>query len=61
VNSKKPSLFVELDFKEMDAVFSDNYFSMDGGETRTITIEKSNHTLEHIKEQIQIRSLFSTY
>ena len=61
VKSEKPSLFVELDFKEIDAVFSDNYFHMDGGETKMLTIEKSGFTLKQVQEQIEIRSLYSTY
>jgi len=61
VKSEKPSLFVELDFEAIDAVCSDNFFHMDGGESRIVTIEKSDYTLDQINEQIKVRSLFSTY
>jgi hypothetical protein len=61
IKSEKPAIYTELDFIEIDAVFSANYFHMCGGESRTVTIDKANFKLEQLKEQITVRSLFDTY
>ncbi|MBA7548053.1 hypothetical protein ES705_40499 [subsurface metagenome] len=61
VKSEKPAIYTELDFKEIDAVFSNNYFHMCGGESRTVSIDKTDFILEKLKEQITVRSLFNTY
>ena len=61
IKSEKPAIYMELDFKEIDAVFSDNYFHMCGGETRTVLLDKEDYKLEQLKEQITVRSLFDTY
>ncbi|MNZ99900.1 hypothetical protein D3C78_1192440 [compost metagenome] len=54
--------FVCLDFKERDAIFSDNYFDMSGGTTRTITIAKKDldkpATAEELRAQLTVRSVF---
>jgi beta-mannosidase len=57
--------FVELDFKEDDAVFSDNYFDLTASKPRRIELLKSNLskelTLEELKSQLAVRSLYDTY
>ena len=61
IKSKKPAIYTELDFTEIDAVFSANYFHMHGGESRTVLLEKADFKIEQLKEQIMVRSLFDTY
>lgn len=62
VKSKAYARFVGLDFKERDAIFSDNYFDMSGGTTRTITIAKKDldkpATAEELRAQLTLRSVF---
>lgn len=61
IKSEKPAIYAELDFTEIDAVFSDNYFHMYGGETKAVSIDKADFKLEQLREQITVRSLFDTY
>ncbi|MCK5200514.1 MAG: glycoside hydrolase family 2 protein [Spirochaetales bacterium] len=61
IKSEKPAIYAELDFKEIDAVFTDNYFHMCGGESRTVSINKADFELEQLRGQITVRSLFDTY
>jgi beta-mannosidase len=61
IKSEKPAIYIELDFKKVDAVFSVNYFHMCGGESRTVSIDKADFTLKQLKEQITVLSLFDTY
>lgn len=62
VKAKAYARFVGLDFKERDAIFSDNYFDMSGGTTRTITIAKKDldklATTEELRAQLTVRSVF---
>lgn len=62
VKAKAYARFVGLDFKERDAIFSDNYFDMSGGTTRTITIAKKDldkpATAEELRAQLTVRSVF---
>lgn len=62
VKAKTYARFVGLDFKERDAIFSDNYFDMSGGTTRTITITKKDldkpATAEELRAQLTVRSVF---
>ncbi len=62
VNSRAFARFVELDFKELDAVFSDNYFDVAAGVERIVTIAKKNlgtsYTAEELRGQLTVRSVF---
>lgn len=40
VKSKAYACFVGLDFKERDAIFSDSYFDLSAGVSRTVTVAK---------------------
>lgn len=61
IKAENPAFFVELDFSEIDLLFSENYFHLDGLGSRIITIEKGQWNHETLKKQIQVRSLFDTY
>lgn len=61
VNAQLPAFHVEIDFSEIDSVLSDNFFHLDGGESKTVTMSKSKWTLDQLKNQIGIRSLADTY
>lgn len=60
VSSSSYAKFIELDFKEKDIIFSDNYFDMDAVENRTIFINKGDVTKEDFKN-LTIRSLYNSY
>lgn len=61
ITTDKPAVSVELGFSDIDVNFSDNYFHMSPGETRVITIPNNGNSLDQLKRQLQIRSLFNTY
>ncbi len=62
VKSKANAHFVGLDFKERDAIFSDNYFDISAGITRTVTIAKKDldkpASAEELRAQLTLRSVF---
>ncbi|WP_339287538.1 glycoside hydrolase family 2 protein [Paenibacillus sp. FSL E2-0201] len=62
VKAKAYARFVGLDFRERDAIFSDNYFDMSGDTTRSVTIAKKDldkpATAEELRAQLTIRSVF---
>ena len=53
---------VELDFEEVDAIFSDNYFDLSRGNIKKVELLKSNLnkplTREEVENSLQIRSVF---
>lgn len=63
VSSDNFAKFVRLDLSETDAVFSDNYFDLVGGEEKTVTIKRTDKDIdiESLKEQLTVTSLFDTY
>lgn len=65
VRSKAFARFVELNLKEADAVFSDNFFDLSAGNARKIEIRKErlskNLSLNELKSQLTVRSLIDTY
>ncbi len=63
VSAKNFAKFVRLDLVNTDAVFSDNYFDLIGGEEKTVTIKRmsNNITLQELEEQLTVTSLFDTY
>lgn len=65
VKSKAFARFVELDIKEADAVFSDNFFDLSAGCGRRIEIRKDrlskNLSLADLRSQLTVRSLIDTY
>lgn len=62
VKSKAYACFVGLDFKERDAIFSDNYFDLSAGVSRTVTVAKKDldkpATAEELRTQLTVRSVF---
>jgi beta-mannosidase len=62
LKSKAFAKSVELDLKETDCRFSDNYFDLTAGDEKMVTVDKSgilgSVSLEGIKEQLKIRSLY---
>ncbi|MDF2907885.1 MAG: glycoside hydrolase family 2 protein [Herbinix sp.] len=67
LQSTNLACFVELDFAEHDAIFSDNYFYLSNGDNRVITLAKKDIQGEvfkdasDLKEKLQVRSLRDTY
>jgi beta-mannosidase len=61
ISSNCPALFVELDLAGNDALFSDNYFHLDGQEKRLITATGSGLSADIFNEELRIRSLADTY
>lgn len=65
VTSVAYARFVELDLKDADAIFSDNYFDLSAGEVKTIEIDKKDLfkdlALEKLEESLKLRSLFDTF
>lgn len=59
------AMFVELDLKTADAVFSDNYFHLSAHEEKVITASKAGFstclTPEELREQLVVRSLIDSY
>jgi beta-mannosidase len=57
--------FVELSFDSVDAILSDNYFDLTTYEHKTVEIMKTdlseNISLQELKKQLIIRSLFDTF
>lgn len=67
LRAERFAAFVELDFAETDAIFSDNYFYISNGEDKLVTLAKSDITGEplqsgaQLKEKLLVRSLRDTY
>lgn len=65
VTSEAFAKFVELDLCDSDAVFEDNYFDLSARDVRRIEVRKDNLSgklsLEALKAQLTIRSLYDTY
>jgi beta-mannosidase len=56
--------YVEIRFKELDCVLSDNFFDLYPEETRILYIEKTrcpeNSGIKELSEQLQVRSLYDS-
>lgn len=65
ISGKSFAKFVELDLKRADAIFSDNIFDLTAFKQKRVEIRKENLstqlTLEELKQQLCIRSLYDTY
>ena len=63
VSAENYAKFIRLDLTETDAVFSDNYFDLMGGEEKTITIKRADKPLDlkALESQLTVSSLFDTY
>jgi beta-mannosidase len=65
VTSKAYGRFIELDLKEADAIFGDNYFDLSAGDVKKVEIKKSNISkelsLEELKAELIVRSLYDTF
>jgi beta-mannosidase len=58
---EKFAAYVELGLKDSYARFSDNYFHLNQGETKTVYIISSEIPMENIKGRLFVRSLYDTY
>jgi len=62
ISSKAFAKFIEMDLKNADCKFNDNYFDLSAGDIRTITVKKEtlseNLSLESFKDQLQLRSVY---
>ncbi len=67
LKAEKLACFVELDFADNDAIFSDNYFYLTDREDKVITLAKKDirgeafKDAKDLKEKLQVRSLRDTY
>ncbi|MNC22369.1 hypothetical protein D3C75_703690 [compost metagenome] len=65
MKAKAYARFVELGFRETDALFSDNYFDLPGGGTRTVTVAKKAlgvpASAEELRRQLTVRSVFDIH
>ena len=61
IKAQNPAFHVEMDFTEIDGILSDNFFHLDGGASKTVTMEKSQWSLPQLAEQIKVRSLAESY
>jgi beta-mannosidase len=61
IKSKYFAPYVEIGLTDSYARFSDNYFHLNPGETRTVYIISSEAPLEKIKDKLFVRSLYDTY
>ncbi len=65
LNTDYPAFYVELQFEDIDAVFSDNYFYLPSDKSITVSVNKSsigkNITKEIIENNLKIRNLVDTY
>jgi beta-mannosidase len=52
LNSKNLARYIELNFKELDCKFSDNYFDIVPGKTKEIKIRKETMSLQITKEDV---------
>lgn len=53
--------FVMLALTHADVIFSDNYFDLDAGETRLLTVPQEEIDLQTLQSQLVLRSLFDSY
>lgn len=62
ITSKAFAKFIEMDLKNADCKFNDNYFDLSAGDVRTITVKKEtlseNLSLESFTDQLQLRSVY---
>jgi beta-mannosidase len=65
VTSKSFAKNIELDFKSLDGVFSDNYFDLTPGQRKKVEIRKKDlsrpASLEDIKKELTLRSLIDSF
>jgi beta-mannosidase len=57
--------FVELDLKDCDAIFDDNYFDLSAGDIKRVEVKKADLasplTLDEFKGRLVVRSLYDMY
>ena len=53
--------FVALDLREDEAIFSDNFFDLNAGQTRIITVAQKEVSAQELEKQLVVRSLFDSY
>ena len=53
--------FIELDLAGRDTVFSDNYFDLAPGMKKRVTLERGDLSVQDVRKQLTIRSLFDTF
>ncbi|KXA91345.1 glycoside hydrolase family 2 [candidate division MSBL1 archaeon SCGC-AAA259D18] len=61
IETQKAALFVGLDSGSIPGTFSDNYFHMAPGETRTIEFTPRDDNTENLKEELKVKHLKYTY
>jgi beta-mannosidase len=62
VTARSLARFVELQFARVDTVFSDNYFTLPAGATREVScLLPEGWTLEQVRAELELRSLFDSY
>ena len=65
VTSKAFAKNIELDFKTIDGIFSDNFFDLSANNMKTVEVRKSDISrpvsIKDIKNELTLRSLFDSY
>ncbi len=67
VASNRLACFVELDFEDADAIFSDNYFNLTSGNPKIVRLRKSDiqgsqfSSTKDLEQRLKVRSLKDTY
>jgi beta-mannosidase len=61
LTSARPAVYVELDLVDTDGRFSDNYFDLRGGESRTVELSEASVSLDQLESQLRVCSLKDTF
>ena len=62
VKAKSLARFVRLSLAERDVVWSDNWFDLPAGESRTVTCpRRSGHTAAKVKAGLRLAHLYASY
>lgn len=65
LTSKKLAKYIELDLKNIDGIFSDNYFDMSGGEAKEVYLNKDllsrDISIDELRQELTVRSLYDSY
>lgn len=61
LTSAKPAIYVELDLTDSDGRFSDNYFDLSGGESRTVVLSDTEVSIDQLESHLRVCSLRDTF
>lgn len=65
IRTKAFAKHVEIGFKSLDPILSDNYFDLSAGEEKVVAVQKKelekSVTLSELESELEVRSLFDSY